>query len=59
MEISLECSNILFKDLLHAAPLLIFLLALIVAIGYIIGRIEGWSLSDSMNQTFINATTVG
>ena len=59
MEFTLEFFDILFDDLIHAAPLLVFLLALIIAIGYIIGRIEGWSLSDSIYHAFINATTVG
>ena len=34
------------SDLLHAAPLLAFLLILIIGIGYAIGRIEGWPPSD-------------
>jgi len=59
MEFTLEFFDILFNDLIHAAPLLVFLLGLIIAIGYIIGRIEGWSLSDSIYHAFINATTVG
>ena len=59
MEFTLEFFDILFIDLIHAAPLLVFLLAWIIAIGYIIGRIEGWSLSDSIYHAFINATTVG
>lgn len=59
MEFTLEFFNIFFTDLLHAAPLLAFLLALIIVFGFIIGRIEGWSLSDSLYHAFINATTVG
>lgn len=59
MQFTLEFFDILFDDLIHAAPLLAFLLALIIVIGYIIGRIEGWSLSDSIYHAFINATTVG
>jgi voltage-gated potassium channel len=59
MQFTLEFFDILFIDLIHAAPLLVFLLALIIAIGYMIGRIEGWSLSDSLYHAFINATTVG
>ena len=31
----------------------------IAFIGFIIGRIVGWSLSDSLYHAFINATTVG
>ena len=59
MQFTLEFLHILYTDLLYAAPLLAFLLALIIVIGYIIGRIEGWSLSDSIYHAFINATTVG
>lgn len=32
---------------------------MIVVIGYIIGRIEGWTKLDSIYHAFINATTVG
>ena len=59
MEFTLEFFEILFTDLVHAAPLLLFLLSLIVVLGYAIGRIEGWSLFDSLYHAFINATTVG
>jgi voltage-gated potassium channel len=59
MEFTLEFSHIFFIDLLYASPVLVFLLVLICLIGYIIGRIEGWSLSDSLYHAFINATTVG
>ena len=59
MEFTLEFLRIFFLDLFHAAPLIVFLLVLIALIGYIIGRIEGWSLSNSLYHAFINATTVG
>lgn len=59
MEFTFEFLRTLWIDLLYAGPLLIFLLVLIALIGYIIGRIEGWSLSDSLYHAFINATTVG
>jgi voltage-gated potassium channel len=32
---------------------------LISFIGYFIGKIEGWSIWDSLYHAFINATTVG
>ena len=32
---------------------------LLKRLGIFIGRIEGWSLSDSIYHAFINATTVG
>ena len=59
MEFTFQFLHILLKDLLHAAPVLISLLVLISVIGYIIGRAEGWSLSNSLYHAFINATTVG
>jgi voltage-gated potassium channel len=59
MQFTLEFLHILYLDLLHAAPLLAFLLTVVIVIGFIIGRIEGWSLSDSLYHAFINATTVG
>ena len=59
MEFTLEFLRVFFIDLRYAGPLLVSLLLLIGFIGYIIGRIEGWSLSDSLYHAFINATTVG
>ena len=41
------------------SPILILLLIAIVAIGIIIGRLEGWSRIDTFYYTFITATTVG
>ena len=46
-------------DIFHAAPLLIFFILLISFIGYLIGKIEEWSIWDSLYHAFINATTVG
>ena len=59
MQFTIEFLRTFWSDLLHAAPLLIFLLVSILLVGYIIGRIEGWSLPDSLYHAFINATTVG
>ena len=59
MEFTVEFLHIFLVDLFFAGPILISLLLLIGFIGYIIGRIEGWSLSDSLYHAFINATTVG
>ena len=59
MEFTLQFLRIFFLDLVYAAPLLISLLMLIGLIGYLVGRIEGWSLGDSLYHAFINATTVG
>jgi len=59
MEFTIVFLRIFSLDLLNAAPIIFFLLILIGLVGYIIGRIEGWSLSDSLYHAFINATTVG
>ncbi len=59
MEFTLEFLRIFALDLAFAAPVLISLVLLIAFIGFIIGRIEGWSLTDSLYHAFINATTVG
>ena len=59
MEFTVEFLRTFYTDLQYAWPLLSFLLVLIAFLGYLIGRIEGWSLSDSLYHAFINATTVG
>ena len=59
MEFTVHFLQIFFSDLLHASPFLGLLILLMALIGYGIGRIEGWSLSDALYHAFINATTVG
>ena len=59
MEFTLYFLRVFFIDLLYASPILICLILLIGLIGYRIGRIEGWSVSDALYHAFINATTVG
>jgi len=59
MEFTLNFLHVFFIDILYASPFLVFLVVLISFIGYIIGRIEGWSWPDALYHAFINATTVG
>lgn len=59
MEFTLYFLRIFVIDLQFAAPLLVFLLLLITLLGFLIGRIEGWSAFDGLYHAFINATTVG
>jgi len=59
MDFTLQFLRVFLNDLLYAAPILIGLLFLISIIGFIIGKAEGWSLTDSLYHAFINATTVG
>ncbi len=40
-------------------PLLATLLAVIIVLGQIIGKREGWSRVDSLYWSFVTATTVG
>jgi Ion channel len=40
-------------------PILSGLLVVIVALGIVIGRIEGWSLTDSIYFAFISGLTIG
>jgi len=59
VEFTLHFLHAFFIDLVYAAPLLAFFIMLIVFIGLLIGKIEGWSKWDSLYHAFINATTVG
>jgi voltage-gated potassium channel len=59
MEFSLSFLRVFFSDLLHASPIVGFLLLLVAFIGLLIGRLERWSASDALYHAFINATTVG
>jgi hypothetical protein len=42
-----------------AAPVLLSLAILIVLLGQVVGRHEGWSRFDSVYWSFVTATTVG
>jgi len=45
--------------LFYTAPLLIALALIIVVLGHIIGKLEGWAKPDALYHAFITATTVG
>lgn len=59
MDFTFYFLRVFYLDLLYAGPILVSLIVLIGFMGYIIGRIEGWSGSDALYHAFINATTVG
>ena len=59
IEFTLDFVRLFFIELVYTGPILVSLLLLISFLGYIIGRIEGWSKSDALYHAFINATTVG
>lgn len=43
----------------ETSPLLLILGSVIALLGYVVGRSEGWSGSESLYWSFITATTVG
>ena len=59
MEFAFEFIRMFAIGLFYAAPLLITLMLIIVVLGNLIGRIEGWSKLDALYHSFITATTVG
>ncbi len=59
IQYTFEFARVFFAELVYAGPILLTLILLISLIGFVIGRIEGWSRSDSLYHAFINATTVG
>ena len=59
MDFTLDFVATLAGMLFDAAPVLVFLLLLMVGLSMLVGRGEGWSLSDSIYFGFITGTTVG
>ena len=59
MEFTLIFVKLFFYIMGLALPILLFLLASIIALGVVVGRIEGWRASDSIYWSFITGTTVG
>jgi voltage-gated potassium channel len=59
MEFTLDFVRIFGLALVYVAPILIFLALLIILIGLVVGRKEGWSLADAVYYACITATTVG
>ncbi len=59
MEFTLSFIKVFSVILLHAAPLLLSLAAVIILLGQIAGRLEGWSRFDAFYWCWITATTVG
>jgi voltage-gated potassium channel len=59
MEFTFDFIRIFFIDLFYVGPILITLVLVIVILGHVIGKLEGWSKSDALYHAFITATTVG
>ncbi|MCD6580986.1 MAG: two pore domain potassium channel family protein [Desulfuromusa sp.] len=59
MEFTFIFTEVFAIGIYFVSPLLISLVFLIASLGYTIGRIENWSILDSLYYAFITATTVG
>ena len=59
MEFTLDFIRMFSIGLFYVAPLLATLALIIVIVGHVIGRLEGWSKLDALYYAFITATTVG
>ena len=59
IEFTYDFVRVFFIELVYVGPILVFLILCICFMGYIIGRIEGWSKFDALYHALINATTVG
>jgi len=59
MEITIKFIEMFSVALWYLLPIIGFLVALIILLGFVVGRQEGWSLNDSIYYAFVTATTVG
>ncbi len=59
MAFSLTFFQLFFWGLYLMSPLLVVLALVIMALGQVVGRMEGWSWFDALYWTFITALTVG
>jgi voltage-gated potassium channel len=59
MDFTITFAKMFFTVLYLASPILVLLCALIVILGQIVGRREGWSFFNTVYWTFITALTVG
>jgi preprotein translocase subunit SecG len=59
MDFALDFVARLAGMLLDAAPVIVLLLLVMLGLAILIGRGEGWSISDSIYYGFITGTTVG
>jgi hypothetical protein len=51
--------KVFFIGVLHMLPILTLFLSVITVLGFIIGRIENWSILNALYYAAITATTVG
>ena len=59
MEFTLDFISMFSIGLFYVAPVLATLALIIVILGHVIGRLEGWSKLNALYYAFITATTVG
>ncbi|MEN8800733.1 MAG: potassium channel family protein [Thiogranum sp.] len=59
MEFTWEFIRMFAIGLFYAAPLLATLALIIVVLGHVLGRLEGWSNFDALYHAFSAATTLG
>jgi voltage-gated potassium channel len=59
MEFTITFAYIFYLGIYLAAPLLLSLIVLIVLLGQVAGKMEGWSRFDAVYWSFITALTVG
>jgi len=59
MDFTFKFISIFSIGLFYTAPLLATLALVIVILGHILGRLEGWSKFDATYHAFVAATTLG
>lgn len=59
MDFTFTFLKIFFLAAFLIAPILLFLCSVVVILGLMVGRREGWSIFNSLYWTFITALTVG
>ena len=59
MEFTWDFIRMFSIGLFYAAPLLATLALIIVVLGHVLGRLEGWSKFDALYHAFVTATTLG
>ena len=59
MEFTVTFLKVFFIGILHMLPILMLFLSIITVLGFIIGRIEDWSILNALYYAAITATTVG
>jgi len=59
VEFTLSFLELFLRGVELIFPILLFFISLIVVLGQVVGRIEGWSRFDSFYWSFITAMTVG